>query len=198
MKARKGITMIAGISLWTLSSLAAFGPWNASSVAILVVSCAECAIGISTLYRFETNAFYAAMGLRGLANSILALVVWRLGLIPQAYLGTILFGTLALSFLLSFAPRIRSITAIAVRLRKFPAWFSETKAYRAMDITYTILWSFVWMAAAILFQMAYKNAAMDLIAIAGLTSEFICFIFIQASGYRYIEFLSGKAAKEAR
>jgi hypothetical protein len=198
MRARRIVTMLAGIALWTLSSLAAFGPWGASAIALLGLSCAEIAVSASTLVRFETNALYVGMGLRGLANSLLALAAWRQGSAAQGYLGTVLFGSSALSFLLSFAPRVRSITAVAVRLRKFPAWFGATKAYRVMDIGYTSLWASVWAAAAIASQTGHRAAAIDLVAIAGLSSEAMCLLLLQAFGYRYLDFLSGKAARDPR
>ena len=76
MKPANRIAIVSGFLLWSLSLVAAFGVEDVPAAALLVVSCAECVIGIAVLLRSDLNLFYAAMWLRGLANLVLALLAW--------------------------------------------------------------------------------------------------------------------------
>jgi hypothetical protein len=194
MKPRTLVTIVASALVWAASGSIVLGAFGAVPAAILIaLAAAEVLLGASTLIRFETNVFYVAQILSGVAHLVLALWPGFAGVVPSWAAGAALAFGLTAAFCVSLAPDVKTITAIAVRLRRLPAWFTGTAIYRRLDAAYTLIWAAVFAVAAAFLLTPFRPHAGTLLAVAGIGSELLLVVLLTGSGYRYIDFLTGRA-----
>jgi hypothetical protein len=104
--------------------------------------------------------------------------------------------SLSVGIAVSLLPVSRSLVDIIVRLRRFPAWFKATGLYRVMDVSFGIAWSVLLLIGAVLFYLGMQKPVVTLWMIMGIGSEFLVIALLQTHGYRYWDFLIGRAKSE--
>jgi hypothetical protein len=108
----------------------------------------------------------------------------------------VFLSSLGIGILVSLLPVSRSLVDIAIDLRRFPRWFKATVLYRVMDVAIGIAGAAVLLIGAVLFYFHMNALVKTLMMIFGLGCELFVIVLLKTHGYRYLDFLTGRAQKE--
>jgi hypothetical protein len=183
-------TAIAVVSILFMGIIAA------TPVVMAVLGVAALAAAVAATRQRGLDFLSSSQYMHGLSFVVIAFAGPGNGIVAIGPARAVFCFSLSVGIAVSLLPVSRSLVETIVRLRRFPAWFQATGLYRVMDLSFGIAWGILLLIGAVLLYYGYETPVKILLGIAGIGSEFVVIALLQTHGYRYWNFLIGRARGE--